>query len=239
MSGSSFRDRIAAVHEKMAAAAARGGRRVEEVRLVAVSKTHPPERIAEAWDAGLRIFGENRVQEAQEKIPRVQRAAEWHLVGHLQSNKAAAAARLFQLVHSVDDAPLARRLSGAAEREGRVLDVLVQVNVSGEAVKSGAAPDRLRPLLEEIASGCPGVRVRGLMTMPPLDEHPEASRPHFARLRALADEVRSWRIPSVAMDELSMGMTGDFPVAIEEGATLIRVGRALFGERIGGAPAPG
>jgi hypothetical protein len=231
-----LRQRIDAVQERIAKAAARAGRRVDEVQLVAVSKSHPAGQIAAAYDAGLRVFGENRVQEAQEKIPLVGRPAVWHLVGHLQSNKAAAAARLFHLIHSVDDAPLARRLDRAAAGLGRPLEILVQVNVAGEDVKSGIEPDRLRPLLEEIARDCGTLRVRGLMTIPPLHPDPEKSRPHFARLRELAAFARSWGLPGAGLDELSMGMTDDFPVAIEEGATLVRIGRALFGERISPAP---
>jgi len=226
-------ENILRVRERIDRAARRAGRRAEEITLVAVTKTVPAQRVTEAIREGLTVLGENRVQEAREKIPRIPLSAEWHLVGHLQSNKAAAAAELFSMIHSVDSGSLARRLDRACEAADRRLEVLLQVNVSGEQAKSGLRPDELHAALEEAAS-CARLRLAGLMTIPPLAEDPEESRPHFARLKGLLEEARGW-LPAgpvrEAMHHLSMGMTDDFEVAIEEGATLVRVGRAIFGER--------
>jgi pyridoxal phosphate enzyme (YggS family) len=226
-------ENILRVRERIDRAARRAGRRAEEITLVAVTKTVPAQRVTEAIREGLTVLGENRVQEAREKIPRIPLSAEWHLVGHLQSNKAAAAAELFSMIHSVDSGSLARRLDRACEAADRRLEVLLQVNVSGEQAKSGLRPDELHAALEEAAS-CARLRLAGLMTIPPLAEDPEESRPHFARLKGLLEEAHGW-LPAgpvrEAMHHLSMGMTDDFEVAIEEGATLVRVGRAIFGER--------
>ena len=226
-------ENILRVRERIDRAARRAGRRAEEITLVAVTKTVPAQRVTEAIREGLTVLGENRVQEAREKIPRIPLSAEWHLVGHLQSNKAVAAAELFSMIHSVDSGSLARRLDRACEAADRRLEVLLQVNVSGEQAKSGLRPDELHAALEEAAS-CARLRLAGLMTIPPLAEDPEESRPHFARLKGLLEEARGW-LPAgpvrEAMHHLSMGMTDDFEVAIEEGATLVRVGRAIFGER--------
>jgi hypothetical protein len=226
-------ENILRVRERIDRAARRAGRRAEEITLVAVTKTVPAQRVSEAIQEGLTVLGENRVQEAREKIPRIPLPAEWHLVGHLQSNKAAAAAGLFSMIHSVDSGALATRLDRACEAADRRLEVLLQVNVSGEQAKSGLRPDEMRAALEEVAS-CARLRLAGLMTIPPLAEDPEESRSHFARLRGLLEEARGW-LPEgpvrEAMHHLSMGMTDDFEVAIEEGATLVRVGRAIFGER--------
>ncbi len=232
MTDVALRENIDRVRGKIDLAAHRTGRCGEEIVLVAVTKGVPSDRVEEAIEAGLAIFGENRIQEAREKIERVRRPAAWHLVGHLQSNKANAAATLFQMIHSLDSAALARRLDGACAGRPDPLDVLVQVNVSGETTKSGLRPENLRQALEQIAL-CPNLRVRGLMTIPPPDPDPGKSRPHFAWLRLLAEEAHGWAIPGVRLDHLSMGMSDDFPVAIEEGATMIRIGRAIFGERIG------
>jgi pyridoxal phosphate enzyme (YggS family) len=225
------------VRERIAAAAARAGRNPGEIRLMAVTKTVSPERVAEALAAGLDLFGENRVQEAAEKIPAVAAAAPvpgarpvWHLIGHLQSNKAAAAARLFDAVQTVDREELARRLDAAAAAAGRTLEVLVQVKTSDEQSKSGVAPAELRPLVEAIAAR-PSLRLTGLMTIPAPVDDPEDARPAFARLRELAREAAGWALPGVTMTELSMGMSQDYEAAILEGATLVRIGRALFGER--------
>ncbi|HXH27729.1 MAG TPA: YggS family pyridoxal phosphate-dependent enzyme, partial [Candidatus Polarisedimenticolia bacterium] len=207
----------------------RAGRDPAAVTLVGVSKTVPVERIAEAVEAGLEDLGENRVQEAREKVPRLPERVRWHLVGHLQSNKVNQAVRLFRVVHSIDSVDLLLRLEQAAGREGRRMQALIQVDLAGETTKFGVPESGLDALLEA-AAGCSAVSVRGLMILPPYDADPERSRPYFRRLRGLLDEARGRR-PGLPLTELSMGMTEDFEVAIEEGATLVRVGRALFGER--------
>ena len=217
------------VRARIEAAARRAGRDPKSVTLVGVSKTVPAERAQEAVAAGLGDLGENRVQEAREKAPHLPKTVRWHLVGHLQGNKASHAARLFQVVHSIDSADLLRRLEQAAAREGRRLDALVQLDLAGEPTKFGAREDELDGILAAAAT-CRQVAVRGLMILPPYDPDPGKARPHFRRLRALLEEARA-RQPGLDLKELSMGMTEDFEVAIEEGATLVRVGRALFGER--------
>ncbi|HKQ97806.1 MAG TPA: YggS family pyridoxal phosphate-dependent enzyme [Candidatus Polarisedimenticolia bacterium] len=219
-----------AVRGRIAAAARRSGRAPESVTLVGVSKTMPAERLREAIAAGLRDLGENKVQEARDKVGPVGPGARWHLVGHLQGNKANQAARIFDVVHSIDGVDLLDRLERGAQAAGRKIDALVQADLAGEATKSGAPPDAIDAILER-AAGCNAVAVRGLMILPPYEEDPERSRPWFRRLRELG-ETLAGRHPKLALRELSMGMTGDFEVAIEEGATLVRVGRALFGERI-------
>jgi pyridoxal phosphate enzyme (YggS family) len=203
------------------------------VTLVAVTKTFDAATVLEAAAAGLTHFGENRVQEAAPKIQAVgaaRLAPTWHLVGHLQSNKAKQAVQLFDLIHTVDDAPLARKLDAAAAAAGKRQHVLVQVNVAGEAAKQGVAPVDLRSVVDAIRE-CPSLELRGLMTIPPYEADPERSRPRFEALRRLAESVAGWLSPDSFPGELSMGMTEDFEVAIEEGATLVRIGRGLFGER--------
>ncbi len=220
---------LAAVRGRIEAAAAGAGRDPASVTLVGVSKTVPPARILEAIEAGLGDLGENRVQEAREKAPLLPDRVRWHLVGHLQSNKAVHAARLFDVVHSVDSVDILRRLDQAAEREGRRIEALVQVDLAGEATKFGVPESGLDAVLEA-AAGCRQVAVRGLMILPPYDPDPQKSRPHFRRLRDLLEAARG-RHPGLDLEQLSMGMSEDFEVAIEEGATMVRVGRALFGER--------
>jgi PLP dependent protein len=220
---------LAAVRRRIEAAALRSGRRPDEVTLVGVTKTMPAARVREAIDAGLRDVGENKVQEARDKAAQVGPGARWHLVGHLQGNKANLAARIFDVVHSVDSADLLERLERGAVAAGRRLDALVQVDLAGEPTKSGARPDEIDAIFAAAAS-CTAVRVRGMMILPPQADDPEGARPWFRRLRGLLDETRA-RHPRLEMTELSMGMTEDFEVAVEEGATLVRVGRALFGER--------
>jgi hypothetical protein len=198
------------------------------VALVAVSKTFPAERVRELLSCGHALFGENRVQEAIEKIPQVGPGATWHLVGHLQRNKARHAVGVFELIHSVDDLELARELDRRAAARGIVQPVLVQVNLSAEATKSGAGEEAALPLLEA-AAGLRNLSVRGLMTLPPPCADAEESRPWFARLRDLRDRAAT-RL-GLRLPDLSMGMSDDFEVAVEEGATLVRVGRALFGGR--------
>lgn len=216
------------VRYRIAAACARARRDPASVTLVAVSKTVAAASVREAMGAGLAVFGENRVQEALAKIPEVPAAARWHLVGHLQSNKAKQAVGAFELIHSVDDAELAAELDRRAATRGLVQPVLVQANLSGESTKSGVDEPAVMPLLEAVAA-CPHLALRGLMTVPPPVADPEESRPWFVRLRALRD--RAAERLGRPLPELSMGMSGDFEVAIEEGATAVRVGTAIFGER--------
>lgn len=224
----SIAENLEAVRERIAAACARAGRPADAVRLLAVSKTYGPEAVREAADCGQSIFGENRVQEAAAKIPECPGRLQWHLIGHLQSNKAAQAARLFDWVHSVDSAKLMEALDWQASEAGRTLRVLVQVNVSGERSKSGLAPDAVPPVLA-LGNQLRNVQVCGLMTIPPLTEDPEKARPFFRRLREWRDE---WAAKlEMDLPELSMGMTHDLSVAIEEGATFVRVGTGIFGAR--------
>lgn len=229
-----LRARADALLERIAAAASRAGRDAREVTLVAVTKTHPSALIREAFRAGLREFGENRVQEAGEKIEELARetgGARWHLIGRLQANKARRAARLFDVIHSVDSAALAERLERLCAEDGRErLDVLVQVDLAQEATKGGAGLDEL-PAIAETLKACTRLRFKGLMTLPPFYEDAELVRPYFRRLRGLRDELRASGAFADGEGELSMGMTHDFEVAVEEGATLVRVGTALFGER--------
>jgi pyridoxal phosphate enzyme (YggS family) len=225
--------RVAAVRERIARAAERAGRRPEAVTLVAISKAHPAERVRAAYDAGLRDFGENKVQEAEAKLAALldlRPELRWHLVGHLQTNKAKKAALLFDRIHSLDSVELAEKLEQQAAGAGRSLLVLVQVDLAGEATKHGADEAQLFPLLERLR-GLRALRATGLMVLPPLFEDPEAARPYFRRLRELRD--RGLRENLLLEGELSMGMSHDFEVAVEEGATLVRVGTAVFGERRG------
>lgn len=225
-------DRVAAVREQIARAAARAGRLPGDVALVAVSKTFPAESVREGFAAGLRVFGENKVQEAEGKIAAladlVAQGARFHLVGHLQGNKAKKAATLFDCIHSVDGVDLARRLAAAAAERDDHLRVLIQVDLAGEATKHGVGEAELFRTLEAIR-GLPSLRADGLMILPPLAEDPAESRPYFRRLRELRDESAARGL--LQGRELSMGMSHDVEVAVEEGATLVRVGTALFGER--------
>ena len=221
---------MARVRERIDLAAQRSGRSPERVRLVAVSKTVDPERVRQAIEAGAKILGENYVQEAQKKIEVLGHEVAWHFIGHLQANKAKAAAGLFDCIHSVDSLSLAQELGRRAKLRGKVLPVLLQVNVSGEVTKFGAQ-EKETFLLAEKLSATDGIEVKGLMTMPPFFEDPEASRPYFAELRKLGERLGRQKIPRISMEELSMGMSNDFEVAVEEGATLVRVGTAIFGPR--------
>ena len=219
------------VNRRIAEAATACGRRPESVRLVAVSKTVPADRVAEAIEAGATIMGENYIQEARRKFERLyDRPAQWHFIGHLQSNKAKYAVRMFDLIHSVDSYKLAAALDKAAAKNDKVQQILVQVNISQEETKSGVAEDEALDLIARVAR-LEHVRVTGLMTMPPFFDSPAKARPFFQRLARLRDRIAAGRIAGVAMDELSMGMTGDFEVAIAEGATLVRIGTAIFGAR--------
>ncbi len=221
---------IREIRKRLARAASRAGRDPESIRLLAVSKTVETARIREALDAGIRLFGENYVQEAREKIPALGGDIEWHMIGHLQTNKVKYVVPLFDWIHSVDRMELARELDRKAGQHGRKLNVLIEVNVSGEASKSGASSQDVPALLRAVAL-LPQIQVRGLMTMPPYSDNPENARPYFVALAKLREDIRALSIDTISMDELSMGMTDDFEVAIEEGATIIRVGRAIFGER--------
>jgi hypothetical protein len=230
----SISENLAAVRQRITAAARRAGRSPEEIELVAVSKTQPVESIRDAYAAGQRLFGENRVQEFSSKAPLLQdlKDAKWHLIGHLQTNKAAKAAELFRAVDSVDSLKLAEKLDAAARKTGAKLNVLIEVNVGGEAAKSGVAPDSL--MLEELLIAAPRLEAldfRGLMTVPPFTDDREEARPYFRKLRELRDMIASRKLPSVAMDQLSMGMSHDFEVAISEGSTCVRVGTAIFGAK--------
>lgn len=215
-------ENLARVQERVARAAERAGRRPDGVLLIGVSKTVDVARIRAAVAAGVTTLGENRVQEAKSKIAELGRLAAWHLIGHLQTNKVKDALDLFDLIHSLDRLELARELERRAAAQGRVADALLQVNVAAEASKGGVAPDAVGETLDLIGK-LGHVRVRGLMTIPPEVERPEESRPWFRRLRELAERH--------GLPELSMGMSGDFEVAIEEGATMVRVGTAIFGPR--------
>jgi PLP dependent protein len=233
-SGSSVVKNLAAVRERLAAAARRAGRRPEEIALMAVSKTFPPAVIREAYAGGQRLFGENRVQEFAEKAGALSdlAGAEWHMIGHLQSNKSAKAAEVFSAIDSVDSLRLAEKLNAAAEKIGKQLPVLIELNVGGEAAKSGLAADS--PELEQLLAAAPALaalQFRGLMTIPPFTEDPQQARPYFRRLRDVRDQIAARRLPAISLDALSMGMSHDFEVAIEEGSTCVRVGTAIFGER--------
>lgn len=226
-----LQENIARVQEQIAAACNRSSRRPEDVKLVAVSKTVSPEIIRQAYDVGLRDFGENRVQEASEKRSALSDlTATWHLIGHLQTNKARPARELFHWVHSVDSQRLAAKLDKAAVCSGGRLQVLLEVNLGDEPAKSGVRENEVMELVGQV-SQFETLELRGLMTIPPLFEDPERVRPFFRQLREVAEKIESTHLSNVSMKDLSMGMSQDFEVAIEEGATIIRVGTAIFGER--------
>jgi pyridoxal phosphate enzyme (YggS family) len=235
--GSRLAERIEKVQARIRAAALRAGRDPAEVTMIAVSKTQAPETVAAAYRAGLKLFGENRIEEAAPKARAVadllapDPPPSWHMVGHLQSRKAAEALPWAAMIHSVESEKLARRLSRFCVEHVREMPVLIEVNVSGEDSKYGVLPAALADLVNTVA-GLPGLRLEGLMTVAPIAADPEAVRPVFAGLRALRDDLAE-RCPDWDLHHLSMGMTDDFEVAIEEGATLIRIGRAIFGERNG------
>ena len=225
---------LSAIHDRIARAAHRAGRDTSEVALMAVSKTLPAEQIIEAYEAGQRLFGENRVQEFAEKVGALASLpdAEFHMIGHLQSNKAMKAAEIFHAVDSLHSAKLAEKLNAAAGILGKTLDILIEINVGGEEAKSGLAPDS--PDLENILTGAPSwqrLRIRGLMTVPPFTDDPEGARAYFRQLRELRDQLAVRNLPAVDFNVLSMGMSHDFEVAIEEGSTCVRIGTAIFGER--------
>jgi pyridoxal phosphate enzyme (YggS family) len=228
--GSPLEGRLAAVRTRIAEAAARAGRDPAGITLVAVSKTHPPEAVGEALAAGQTVFGESRVQEAKAKIPLVASRARWHFIGHLQRNKIRHALPLFELFHGVDSIEIARDMERIAAEDGALPRILLEVNVAGEASKFGFAPERLRAQIEELLA-LKRLTIEGLMCIPPPQPAAEGSRRFFVALRELRDRLQSEC--RISLPQLSMGMSGDFPVAIEEGATLVRVGTAIFGERSG------
>ncbi len=231
----SIADNANAISERNARAATRVGRSPDEITLMAVTKTVEPERIKEAYAAGLRVFGENRVQEFEGKSAALSelKDAEWHLIGHLQSNKAKKAAELFHAVDSVDSLRLAEKLNQAAVEANKKLEVLIEMKVGEEESKAGIPLDS--PELESVLLAAPkleSLQIRGLMTVPPFTEDPEGARPYFRLLRDLRDQIAARKLPGIQMDVLSMGMSHDFEVAIEEGSTCVRVGSAIFGTRI-------
>ena len=225
----SVAENLAAVRERIAAACARAGRNPGSVRIVGVSKTQPAEAVAEVIAAGVDAIGENRVQEAAAKRPLVSGAVPWHLIGPLQRNKAAAALALFDLIETIDRVEIADRLEVLLVGGDRVLPVFLEVNVGGEEAKSGVAPSAAAALADHVDRRCPHLRLTGVMTVPPYDPDPRRARPHFAALRGLAADL-TVRLGTGPL-ELSMGMSEDFEVAVEEGATTVRLGRILFGER--------
>ena len=231
----SVAENIARIRERIADAARHAGRKPEEIALLAVSKTFPPELIREAHAAGQRLFGESRIQEFAAKADRLRDLADvnWHMIGHLQSNKTAKAAQLFSAIDSIDSLRLTRRLNESAREQGKQLPVLIEINVGGEAAKSGLAADSAE--LEQILRAAPQfehLEIRGLMTVPPFGEDPAEARPFFRKLRQLQARIAERHLAQVSMDALSMGMSHDFEVAIEEGSTCVRVGTAIFGERV-------
>jgi hypothetical protein len=246
----SIADNLAAVRERIARAAQRAGRDPQDVALMVVTKTQPAERIIEAYEAGQRLFGENRVQEFAEKFGALSgvSAAEFHMIGHLQSNKAGKAVEIFHAIDSLDSAKLGERLNAAAGKLGKTVDVLIEVNIGGEDAKSGIAPASSEMEMILAQEGAPSfspssgervglpkwpkLRIDGLMTVPPFTEDPEGARPYFRHLRQLRDKLAARNLPGVSMTQLSMGMSHDFEVAIEEGSTCVRIGTAIFGERV-------
>jgi pyridoxal phosphate enzyme (YggS family) len=219
---------LSLVRERIEHSASKVGRDPRVIRLVAVTKTATVERIREAMAAGARIFGENYVQEARAKIEEIGKSGiQWHFIGHLQSNKAANAVRLFDLIHSVDSVTVARELDKRAAAAGKIVDCLIEVNLSQEASKYGMSKERTPELAHEVRD-LKNVSLKGLMTMPPYADDPEAARPYFIALRELREEIEG---NGIHLPELSMGMSSDFEVGIEEGATIVRIGRAIFGER--------
>jgi PLP dependent protein len=234
---------LAAVRARLAEAAIACGRAPESVRLIAVSKTFPAASVRAAIAAGQRDFGENKVQEAIPKIEAIEAEEQrlrgnadagdpirWHLIGHLQSNKARKTARPFDVIHSIDSVDLLQKIDAAAREARRTPELLIQVDLAGEATKFGAVPEELQPIYDAAAS-LTNARLAGLMVLPPWSEDPEVARPYFRRLRELRDELGSRGVPAASLRELSMGMSHDFEVAIAEGATMVRVGTAIFGKR--------
>lgn len=226
----SVAENIRQIREVIGEAAAKSGRLPSAVRLMAVTKTVDDERITEAIRAGVDIIGENYLQEAKRKLDSLGKSLEWHMIGHLQTNKARFATSLFEMIHSVDRIELARELDRRAAAAGLTMKILIEVNVSGETTKSGTPLAGAISLVRAVAA-LPGLSIQGLMTMPPYCDDPGESRPFFRKLRELREQIEAENIPNLEMKELSMGMSGDYAVAIEEGATIVRLGTAIFGER--------
>lgn len=227
-----LQEQIDTIQQRIQTAAKACDRRADEIKLVAVSKTVAPEIIAAGIQCGLTTFGENYIQEAREKIDSIHDpSVSWHFIGHLQSNKAKYAVRLFDLIHTVDSVKLAAELDKQARKIDKIQKVLLQVNVGMETSKSGIPPAEAVGLARAVGN-FDNLQVRGLMTIPPVYDRPDLVTPYFQQLRELRDAIRQENIPRIDMQELSMGMTGDFEVAIREGATLVRIGTAIFGERV-------
>ena len=224
----SIRENLERIKEKIRVKSELVGRDPQEITLVAVTKTVEADRIEEAIAAGVNIIGESRIQEAKEKYRKVESRIIWHLVGHLQRNKAKDAVKIFDLIHSVDSAELAKEIDKQAEKIGKIQKILVEANVSGEESKYGLNPEGVITFLQEV-SGLPNIKVEGLMTMAPFYENPEDCRPCFRKLKELVEEVKAKNIKNVEMTYLSIGMSNDFEVAIEEGSNMVRIGRAIFG----------
>jgi len=224
----SIRENLERIREKIRVKSELVGRDPQEITLVAVTKTVEADRIEEAIAAGVNIIGESRVQEAKEKYGKVESKIIWHLVGHLQRNKAKDAVKIFDLIHSVDSTKLAKEIDKQAKKVGKIQKILVEVNASGEESKYGLSPEEVITFLKEV-SRFPNIKVEGLMTMAPFYENPEDCRPYFRKLRELREEIKAENIKDVEMGYLSMGMSSDFEVAIEEGSNMVRIGRAIFG----------
>ena len=226
----SIAENLSRLKERMAEAAIRSGRTPGSVKLVGVTKTVDLDRIKEAVSAGLQILGENYVQEARDKIRELKDRVSWHFVGRLQTNKAKYAVKLFDVIQTVDSFKLAQELNRRAQPLGRTIPIIIQVNLASEVSKGGVEPSECLSLIRHV-SVLENLQIRGLMTMPPFFDQPERARPYFAQLREMSQKIAEAQVAGVEMNELSMGMSGDFEAAIEEGATLIRVGTAIFGER--------
>jgi pyridoxal phosphate enzyme (YggS family) len=225
----SFAENLDSIRQRIRAACARVGRDEKSVTLLAVSKTHPPETIREAVDCGQLLYGENKIQEAKAKIPLCAGKARWHFIGHLQSNKVRDAVEMFEMIQGVDSLVIAKEISKRAEQAAKTMPVLIEVNVAGEASKFGYSPEKLLAEFNEL-NALPRIEVHGLMAIPPFTPVPEKARPYFQKLRQLKERAEA--VLGAPLTHLSMGMSGDFEVAIEEGATIVRVGTALFGERL-------
>ena len=224
-----FAENLHSIQQRIAAASTRAGRNPNDVRLLAVSKTHPPETIRLAVECGQLHFGENKIQEAKAKIPLCPGKAHWQFIGHLQSNKVRDAVELFEMIQGVDSLGIAQEISKRAAQAGKTLPILLEVNVAGEGSKFGYKPEQLLAELSEL-NALPKIEIHGLMAIPPYTPVPEKARPYFQKLREL--KLQCEQILGAPLPHLSMGMSGDFEVAIEEGATLVRIGTALFGERL-------
>ena len=223
-----IKNNLEIINKKIKKAALKVNRNPEEIKLVTVTKTATTEQIEEAINAGIKIIGENRVQDAKKKYQIITAEVEWHLIGHLQTNKAKYAVEIFNCIHSVDSIKLAQEIDKRSLQFGKIMDVLVEVNVSGEETKYGIKSEEVETFLEEI-SEFPRIRIRGLMTIAPIVEDKEEVRPYFRKLRELSEKIKSKNIENIKMDYLSMGMTEDFEIAIEEGANMVRIGRGIFG----------